>query len=98
MGFDHDQLATGRKIRVLTIVGTFARFSPAIEPRFGFRAADVVEVLERVGREHGLPGAIRVDRGTESVPRDLDPWATSAGSRSTSPGRGSRPTTPASRA
>ena len=47
MDFVHDQLATGRKLRVLTIVDTFSRFSPALEPRFTFRGADVVEVLER---------------------------------------------------
>ena len=69
------QLATGRKIRVLTMVDTFTRFAPAIEPRFSFKAADVVEVLERVGREHALPKAIRVDQGTEFVSRDLDLWA-----------------------
>jgi putative transposase len=55
MDFVHDQLATGRKLRVLTIVDTFSRFSPAVEPRLNFRGADVVEVLERVGRE-GVPG------------------------------------------
>ena len=75
MDFVHDQLATGRKLRVLTIVDTFSRFSPAVEPRFTFRGADVVEVLERVGREVGFPAAIRVDQGTEFVSRDLDLWA-----------------------
>jgi putative transposase len=54
MDFVHDQLATGRKLRVLTIVDTFSRFSPAVEPRFNFRGADVVEVLERVGRQGGF--------------------------------------------
>lgn len=75
MDFVHDQLATGRKIRVLTIVDTFSRFSPAIEPRFSFRGADVVEVLERVGKENGFPGTIRVDQGSEFISRDLDLWA-----------------------
>ncbi len=75
MDFVHDQLATGRKLRVLTIVDTFSRFSPAVEPRFNFSGADVVEVLERVGREVGLPVSIRVDQGTEFVSRDLDLWA-----------------------
>jgi putative transposase len=75
MDFVHDQLATGRKLRVLTIVDTFSRFSPAVEPRFNFRGADVVAVLERVGREVGFPAAIRVDQGTEFVSRDLDLWA-----------------------
>ena len=75
MDFVHDQLATGTKLRVLTIVDTFTRFSPAIEPRFKFCGADVVEVLERVGREVGFPTAIRVDQGSEFVSRDLDLWA-----------------------
>jgi len=75
MDFVHDQLATGTKLRVLTIVDTFSRFLPALEPRFSFRGADVVEVLERVGREIGLPASIRVDQGTEFVSRDLDLWA-----------------------
>jgi putative transposase len=75
MDFVHDQLATGRKLRMLTIIDTFSRYSPAIEPRFTFRGADVVEILEEVGRQVGFPKAIRVDQGTEFVSRDLDLWA-----------------------
>jgi putative transposase len=75
MDFVHDQLATGRKLRVLTIIDTFSRYSPAIEARFTFRGADVVEILEEVGRQVGFPKAIRVDQGTEFVSRDLDLWA-----------------------
>ena len=75
MDFVHDQLATGRKIRVLTIADTFTRYAPAIEPRLGYRASDVIEVLERVGREHGFPAAICVDQGIEFVSRELDLWA-----------------------
>jgi putative transposase len=75
MDFVHDQLATGRKLRVLTIVDTYSRFSPAIEPRFNFRGADVVEILEAVGRQVGFPKTIRVDQGTEFVSRELDLWA-----------------------
>jgi len=39
--FVHDQLATGTKLRVLTIVDTFLRFSPALEPRL-FEVEDEV--------------------------------------------------------
>ena len=60
---------------MLTILDIFSRFSPALVTRFTFRGADVVEVLERVGREVGLPTTIRVDLGTEFVSRDLDLWA-----------------------
>ena len=42
MDFVHDQLATGAKLRVLTIVDTFSRFSPAIEHRLNFRCAELV--------------------------------------------------------
>ena len=69
MDFVHDRLATGRKVRMLTIVDTLTRDTPAIEPRFGYRACDVIGVLERVGPEHGIPQAIRVDPGSEFVSR-----------------------------
>lgn len=92
MDFVHDQLATGPKLRVLTIVDTFSRFSPALEPRFTFRGIDVVEVLEKVSREVGPPATIRVDQGTEFVSRDLDLWAYQRGVTPTSPDPASRPT------
>ena len=73
--FVHDQLATGRKLRVLTIIDTWSRFSPAVDPRFSYRGEDVVATLERVCREHGYPQSIRVDQGSEFISRDLDLWA-----------------------
>ncbi len=42
---------------------------------WAIRGIDVVEVLEKVSREVGLPATIRVDQGTEFVSRDLDKWA-----------------------
>ena len=50
MDFVHDQLATGRKLRVLTIVDTFSRYSPAIEPRFTFRGPDIVQIPARLSK------------------------------------------------
>lgn len=75
MDFVHDQLATGQKLRVLTMVDIFSRFSPALEPRFTFRGSDVVAILEGVCNEVGFPATIRVDQGSEFVSRDLDLWA-----------------------
>lgn len=75
MDFVHDQLATGRKIRILTMVDTFSRFSPVIDPRFTYRSENVVEALDKACAKLGYPKAIRVDQGTEFVSRNLDLWA-----------------------
>ena len=75
MDFVHDQLATGRKLRILTVVDTYSRYCPVIDPRFSYRGEDVVNTLERVCSETGYPKVIRVDQGTEFVSRDMDLWA-----------------------
>lgn len=75
MDFVHDQLATGKKIRVLTVVDIFSRYSPVIDPRFSYRAEDVVNTLQKVCAKVGYPKTIRVDQGSEFVSRDLDLWA-----------------------
>ncbi len=75
MDFVHDQLATGRKLRVLTVVDIFTRYAPAVDVRFSYRGEDVVRTLDAVCARTGYPKTIRVDQGTEFVSRDLDLWA-----------------------
>ena len=72
MDFVHDQLATGRKLRVLTVVDVFSRFSPILDARFSYRAEDVVLTLEQTCAATGTPRMIRVDQGSEFISRDLD--------------------------
>jgi putative transposase len=79
MDFVHDQLATGRKIRVLTVVDIFSRFSPVLDPRYSYRGEDVVQTLEQVCAVVGYPKSIRVDQGSEFISRDLDLWAYAKG-------------------
>jgi len=90
-------LAAGQKIRVLTVVNTFSRYSPAIDPRFSYRAEDVVASLERVCAATGYPKTIRVDQGSEFVSQDLDLWAYARASRWTSRGQANRRTTSSSK-
>ena len=75
MDFVHDQLAAGRKLWVLTIVDTWSRYSPAVDPRFSYRGEDVVRTLRSICRQIGYPKTIRVDQGTEFISRDMDLWA-----------------------
>jgi len=74
MDFVHDQLVTSRKLRVLTVVDNFSRFSPVVDPRFSYKGEDVVRTLDHVCKIFGYPKSIRADNGPEFVSRDLDLW------------------------
>lgn len=74
--FVHDQPATGQKLRVLTVVDTFTRLCPTLNPRFGYRGEGVVvPTLECVCGSIGYPQTARVNQGSEFVSRDLGLWA-----------------------
>jgi len=73
--FVHDNLATGRKLRILTMIDTYTRFVPVIDPRLSYKGEDVVQTLDAACRKHGYPKNIRVDNGPEFISKDLDLWA-----------------------
>ena len=68
MDFVHDQLATGRKIRILTVVDIFSRCVPVLDARFSYKGEDVVTTLDRICRQIGYPKTIRVGNGSEFNP------------------------------
>ncbi len=72
MEFLHDLLFDWRKIRILAVIDLFARFSLALDPRFSYRATDVVATLDQAAAVTAYPRTIRVDNGPEFVSRDLD--------------------------
>jgi putative transposase len=75
MDFMHDELFNGDRIRLLTLVDNFTRVSPWIEVDRSLTGQRVVEVLQTVAFERGLPRTIRVDHGTEFTSKALDQWA-----------------------
>ena len=68
-------MATGKKLRVLTVVDTFSRYVPVLDAKFSYRGEDVVATLDRICRQTGYPKTIRVDQGSEFISRDMDLWA-----------------------
>lgn len=97
MGFVHDQLATGKKLRVLTVVDTFSRYVPVLDARFSYRGEDMVATQDRTCRFVGYPKTIRVDQGSEFVSRDMDLWAYQRGVTLDFSRQASRPTMPTSK-
>ena len=66
MDFVQDQLATGRKLRMLMTVDTFSHFSPAIKPRF-----TAALTLRGYSKKSAGKSDHRVDQGTEWDDRHL---------------------------
>lgn len=75
MDFLQDALASGRKVRTMSIEDAYTREMLAIEVDTSLPALRVVRVLEKLRLERGLPGRIVIDHGTEFTSRTLDQWA-----------------------
>jgi putative transposase len=75
MDFVADQLADGRRFRLLTVVDLFTRECLDIELGQSLRAEHVVQVLNKLKFERGVPQRIYCDNGSEFVSAQLDLWA-----------------------
>lgn len=76
MDFMADQLLSGNRLRILTLVDNFSRESLAIEAGRRMTGDHVVEILQQVTERRGsCPQTIRVDNGPEFISRSLDFWA-----------------------
>ena len=64
---------------MLTVVGTFSRFSPVLNPRFSYRGEEAERTLEATCAGVGYPKTIRADQGSEFISRDLHLWAHAKG-------------------
>jgi putative transposase len=75
MDFMTDQLASGQRVRILTIVDIMSRVSPAIQVKTSFTGQDVAAVLDQLAAAGHRPTTIFVDNGPEFVSKALDAWA-----------------------
>lgn len=75
MDFMSDQLFSGQKLRLLTIVDNFTKISPDIGVDYSYKSAAVVQTLEKAIALYGTPKVIKVDNGPEFISKELDLWA-----------------------
>jgi putative transposase len=74
LDFVSDSLATGRGIRVLTVVDAFTRENLSLEVDVSLSSRRVTRALEAVVERRGNPEAIRCDNGPELTSRHFLSW------------------------
>ena len=77
--FVSDELVSGRRFRVLTLIDLHSRECLALESGFSLPAERVTEVLDRIIQKRGAPVPLSLDNGTEFTSRHFDAWAYRAG-------------------
>lgn len=75
MDFVSDALFDGRRLRALTVVENYSRESLAIDVGQSLKGEDVVNTLNRITAQRGLPATIKVDNGSEFISKVMDKWA-----------------------
>ncbi len=75
MDFTTDGLATGRMVRILSVVEAYTRECQALEADTSLGSGRVTRVLERLVEERGRPENVRSDNGPEFTPRRMLGWA-----------------------
>ena len=75
MDFVADELFDGRKLRMLTVVDCYTRECLAIDVGQSLKGEDVVDSLNRICANRGLPQIIKTDNGSEFISKALDKWA-----------------------
>ena len=75
MDFIVDGLATGRMVRILSVVDAYTRECLALEADTSLGSGRVTRVLERVIAERGRPDNVRSDNGPEFTSRRMLAWS-----------------------
>jgi len=75
MDFVFDELASGRRVKTLTVVDDCSKEAVQIAVDTSIPALYVTRVLDQVKAERGLPKVIRTDNGPEFAGRTMQTWA-----------------------
>jgi putative transposase len=75
LDFLEDALASGRKIRLLSIIDVFTREALSLEVDTSLPGRAVVRVLDRLRAQRPLPSRLVLDNGPELISRALAAWA-----------------------
>ena len=75
MDFIVDGLATGRMVRILSVVDAYTRECLALEADTSLGSGRVTRVLDRLMEERGHPEGVRSDNGPEFTSRRMFGWA-----------------------
>jgi putative transposase len=75
LDFLQDALASGRKLRVLSVIDVFTREALALEVDTSLPGSRVVRVLQRLLGERERPRQLVLDNGPELISRALEEWA-----------------------
>jgi len=75
MDFIIDGLASGRMVRILSVVDAYTRECLALEADTSLGSGRVIRVLERLMAERGAPQSLRSDNGPEFTSRRMIGWA-----------------------
>lgn len=73
--FASDVTASGRRLRVLSVIDSFTRQCHALETDTSFPSRRVTRVLDRAIERFGKPETIRCDNGPELCSRHILAWA-----------------------
>ncbi|MEO0511090.1 MAG: IS3 family transposase [Verrucomicrobiota bacterium] len=77
--FVHDSTVRGGKLRMLNIIDEYTRECLCIHVDRKINARKVRGVLQRLIKDHGAPGYIRSDNGSEFIEKELRAWIAGAG-------------------
>lgn len=70
----YDPCANGQKLKCLTVVDEYTRECWEIDVNGAIRSSQVIDVLSKLMRTHGVPRYLRSDNGPELVSSQLVAW------------------------